>query len=85
MDYGKWFKGWVRPEGESGNLFRVTWDTDIYQDDFATGATESYGWIGVEGDGEIITIRGPIGFSAPFNRGLRSDTLPPVPWEEGSC
>lgn len=88
VDYGKWNKGWMESVG--GDLYEISWDTDIDQ----------FYWTMGELLGKVMIVVGndSIKFVTPnfggnleltelgtFWRDVSLDKLPPIPWDPESC
>ncbi|CAL8109662.1 unnamed protein product [Orchesella dallaii] len=85
VSYGKWSKGWLEQVGNT-STYKITWDTDIVQDLYASGDTSD----------SVVTIsNGTFAFLQPqggtmipwtsFRLGVDISKLPTTPWDSGSC
>lgn len=83
--YGRWNHGWL--ENIGGPVYQITWDTDIVQDNYASGDATGISYATVEN--ETLSFVLPVGdelfVTGSFKLGVSLDILPPVPWTPESC
>lgn len=86
VSYGKWTKGWL--ELAVVPIYKVFWDTDVVQDNYANGNPDSFSYMRIQ-NGTLEFLAGDdvnnIRPMATFQLGVSLDTLPPIPWLPDSC
>lgn len=98
ISYGKWIQGWLESMGQSTTddleeteLFKVQWETDIVQENYARGEKDFFGFVTISSGGEITFMMTLDNFgmipAASFRKGVetRIENLDPIPWKSDRC